>query len=90
MLLVNEAARVNALTADDETERKIRVLIMDSDYQTYYHPSIQVFYGGQAVTYTMESPELDKGSLRLDGGEYGISVLSVKRQEGNPVYQGYL
>lgn len=90
MLLVNEAARVNALTADDETERKIRVLIMDSDYQTYYHPSIQVFYGGQAVTYTMESPELDKGSLRLDGGEYGISVLSVKRQEGNPVYQGVL
>lgn len=89
-LLARGAARANALTADGETERKIRVLIMDSEYQSYYHPSVEVFCGGQAVTYTMGSPELDNGRIKLDGGEYGISVLSVTRQEGNPVYQGYL
>ena len=89
-LLAREAARANALKTENGTERKIRVLIMDSEYRTYYHPSVEVFYGGQAVTYTVESPELRNGRIRLDGGEYGISVLSVTRQEGNPVYRGCL
>ena len=105
-ILVREALKVNAeaKVSTEETDTvkddidfakensgdKIRVLIMDSDYNTYFHPVVEVFWGGQAVTYTKDSPDLQTGSLRLDAGENGILVMSVLRQEGSPVYPGTL
>lgn len=68
----------------------IRVLLTDTDYQTYEHGSVTVRQNGETTTYTPESTVLAEGPVVLEGGESGIEVTSVSRQEGSPVYQGTL
>ncbi len=68
----------------------IRVLLMDSDYKTYYHPSVTVTANGKTMTFDGNSPELSDGSLVLDGKEDGIQVSSIKRMENPPIYKGTL
>lgn len=68
----------------------IRVLLMDSGYTTYYHPSVTLRMDNQEFTYTADSPELQEGSLVLDGTKTGIQLLSIERQENPPVYSGSL
>ena len=68
----------------------IRVLLMDSGYRTYYHPSVTLQMDNQELTYTADSPELQAGSLVLDSPETGIRLLSIERQENPPVYSGSL
>ncbi|MDC7289721.1 SpoIID/LytB domain-containing protein [Blautia schinkii] len=69
-------------------EPYIRVLLMDTDYQAYEHPSVTVCCGGETTTYTPDSAGLVDGPVVLDGGEAGIEITSISRQEGSPVYQG--
>ncbi|MDO4275771.1 MAG: SpoIID/LytB domain-containing protein [Eubacteriales bacterium] len=66
----------------------IRVLLMDTDYQSYEHSSVTLTVDGDAVTYTPESPELSNGPVEIEGGADGIEITSISRQEGCPVYQG--
>ncbi len=73
-----------------DTDEEIRVLLMDTDYQSYYHPSVSVAYGDSTYTYTPDSPELEKGTLLLRAQPEGIEVLSIERNEGNPIYEGTL
>ena len=68
----------------------IRVLLMDSSYGTYYHPSVTVEICGETSAYDVDSPELADGPVILDGGEEGICISSIKRQKNPPVYQGKL
>lgn len=68
----------------------IRVLLMDSGYRTYYHPSVTLQMDNQELTYTADSPELQAGSLVLDSPETGIRLLSIERRENPPVYSGSL
>lgn len=76
--------------SQDQTEKtQVRVLLMDTEYASYYHPSVSLTIRGKEYTYTSESPELKSGKLLLDAEE-GICVTSVLRQDGNPVYQGSL
>lgn len=74
----------------EEVKETIRVLLMDTDYKSYYHPSVTVAYGGHTDTYTVDSPALSEGSLLIGEQPEGIQVLSIERYEGNPVYQGTL
>lgn len=74
---------------DGETAR-IRVLLMDSGYTTYYHPSVTVVCQGEEVTYTPESPEFSEGPVVLPPQKEGIQVVSIERQEGHPCYSGSL
>lgn len=69
---------------------KIRVLLMDSGYQSYYHSSVTLNLNGADYEYTPDSPELSQGELVLEGGEEGITITSIKRQENPPVYYGTL
>ncbi len=83
-------------TAESGEERpstlsgKIRVLLMDSSYQSYYHSSVTLNLNGVNYEYTPDSPELSQGEFVLDGGEAGITITSIERQESPPVYCGTL
>lgn len=68
----------------------IRVLLMDSNYETYYHPSATVRVNGETMTFDESSPELAEGSLLLAGKEKGIEILSIERAENPPVCKGTL
>lgn len=77
------------LPQGEAEKTQVRVLLMDTEYGSYYHPSVSVDVQGEEYTYTPESPELKSGRLILDAEE-GICVTSISRQDGNPVYQGNL
>lgn len=77
-----------ALTPIPPNEKKIRVLLMDTGYQSYFHSSVTVLYGDTEVTYTPESQELSDSPFLIPEQEGGITVASIERQEGNPVYRG--
>lgn len=71
-------------------QKQIRVLLMDSDYQSYYHSWVALTVNGVDYEYTSDSQELQGQSLILEGGVEGITVTSIKRQEYPPVYYGTL
>ena len=72
------------------TEPFIRVLLMDSSWNSYYHPSVTLQYHGEEHTYTSASSEFENEILHIDGGEEGIAVPSISRTQGTPVYYGIL
>lgn len=74
----------------EKEEPHIRVLLMDSAYETYFHPYVTVVCQGEEITYTPESPELSEQPVVLEAGEEGITVTSIERQEGAPCYSGSL
>lgn len=85
---------VKAEAAVSEEEKKIRVILMDTGYQSYYHPYVTVAVPQgdceEKTTYTPDSPELAETPLLIPEQEGGIKVLSIERQQGNPVYSGSL
>lgn len=74
----------------EEEEPSVRVLLMNSDYSSYVHPAVTVHVEGEEHTYTRESLKGREEPLVLEAGETGIQVISIRRQEGNPVYYGTL
>ena len=73
-----------------EDEKGIRVLLMDSAYQSYYHSLVTVEQGGMVKTYTPDCSELKTGIFLVEGGKEGFSLPSIQRQENPPFYQGNL
>lgn len=72
---------------DVDRDETVRVLIRNTDQQSYYHSAVVLTYQGEERTYTTDSQELKEGSVVLSAEE-GIAVSSVERQEGTPVYRG--
>ena len=68
----------------------IRVLLMTTDYKNYEHSEVSGICNGEDFSYTAESPELGSSPVILDGGETGITLTSIERQCGQPVYYGTL
>ena len=66
----------------------IRVLISDSDFQSYYHSSVTVAYNGREIRYEAEELQKKKTTIRIPAQKDGICIQSLKRQDGAPVYQG--
>ena len=66
----------------------IRVLISDSDFQSYYHSSVTVAYNGREIRYEEEELQKKKTTIRIPAQRDGICIQSLKRQDGAPVYQG--
>ena len=73
-----------------KVEPKIRVLLMDSGYDTYQHTKVSVLIQGKAVSYTAEDLGKPGEIITLDGGDEGITVTSIQRNYGNPTYKGML
>lgn len=74
----------------EKVEPKIRVLLMDSRYDTYQHTKVSVLIQGKAVSYTAEDLGKPGEIITLDGGDEGITVTSIQRNYGNPTYKGML
>ena len=74
----------------EKVEPKIRVLLMDSGYDTYQHTKVSVLIQGKAVSYTAEDLGKPGEIITLDGGDEGITVTSIQRNFGNPTYKGML
>lgn len=68
--------------------RTIRVLLMDSDFQSYYHRQVRFAAGGKEYCFSEETDIME--DMLFEGGEDGITLYSVRRQEGFPVYKGAL
>ena len=66
----------------------IRVLISDSDFQSYYHPMVTVAYNGREIRYEAEELQKQKTTIRIPAQKDGICIQSLKRQDGAPVYHG--
>ena len=73
-----------------QEEPDIRVLLTGTDYRTYEQEQVSVICGGKAFTCTAADSRVQNGPLILDGGEEGITVTSIERQCGNPIYYGKL
>lgn len=68
----------------------VRVLLMDSQYQSYYHPKVTLWWQGQEYVFDAENGTEEELSCVFEGGTQGIKVTSVERTQGNPVYTGKL
>ena len=77
-------------TGNLQEEPDIRVLLTGTDYRTYEQEQVSGICGGKAFTCTAADSRVQDGPLILDGGEEGITVTSIERQCGNPIYYGKL
>ena len=87
----DEKIKSEEVTKNNKAEEpSIRVLLTDSSWQSYYHPSVTIKYKGEEYTYTPDSPELEKEAVVINGENDGIEVLSISRTRGIPLYYGTL
>lgn len=73
-----------------QEEPRIRVLLMDTGYTSYYHPSVSLVCDGQEKVYGPDSLETGAPPVTITPREDGIQITSIQRQSGNPVYAGSL
>lgn len=71
-----------------QNAKKIRVLLMDDHYESYYHSAVAVQYDGKEEAYTLESKAFEEGPVVIECDGNGIVITSLTRQQGNPTYQG--
>ena len=72
---------------DENKEIRIRVLLTDTGFQNEHHTYVHILSGGLEREWHMG--EL-KEKIIIPEQKNGIQVLSVQRQQGNPVYRGTL
>jgi stage II sporulation protein D len=89
--IVQSAARDLVMTAAisfaGNKPDRIRVVLMDSGYESYYHSSVTLTCQGETVTLTPKSEELQNGSITYTD-EAGITIESITRGGEHPVYFG--
>lgn len=73
-----------------DQDPEIRVILMNSDYSSYEHERVTGICNGKEFDYTVDSPQLEDDNILLKGDEDGITVTSIDRQCGHPVYYGTL
>lgn len=73
----------------EQEEPMIRVLLMDTGYTSYFHPSVSLVFDGQEMSYGPDSMETGE-ELKITPKEGGLQITSIQRQSGNPVYEGSL
>lgn len=86
ILLLDTAYAMNT----EKEEPLIRVLIMDSGYQSYYHQSVSLTWQGQEYVFGGETCGEEALSCTFEGGTEGIQISSVQREQGTPIYRGSL
>lgn len=86
ILLLDTAYAMNT----EKEEPLIRVLIMDSGYQSYYHQSVSLTWQGQEYVFDGETCGEEELSCMFEGGTEGIEISSVQREQGTPIYRGSL
>lgn len=75
---------------EKKEEPMIRVLLMDTGYTSYFHPSVSLVYDGQEMSYGPDCMETGAEPVKITPKKGGVQVVSIQRQNGNPVYEGSL
>lgn len=66
---------------------KIKVLLMDSGYHTYFHPEVSLQCAGKEYFFT-EADDFPETFTAEFSSPEGVLVSSIQRECGNPVYKG--
>ena len=91
-----KAGNGGSVTEESDTEDgmkeagNIRVLLMTTDYQSYFHPRVTVLRDGKEIVCSFENMAASEEPVVIPAHENGIQLTSIQRQCGNPVYQGSL
>ena len=75
-------------TQQESPDPEIRVLLMDSDYQSYYHDSVTVCVDGVQRVYQAENQKEQTFPVILEAQKGEIQIPSIKRQDNPPSYKG--
>ena len=75
-------------TQQEPSDPEIRVLLMDSDYQSYYHASVTVCVDGVQMVYKAEDQKQQTFPVILEALKGEIQIPSIKRQDNPPSYKG--
>ena len=73
------------VTEEKAHEIRIRVLITDTGFQNQYHQNVKLTAGEEEYEWRAEDL---KETVRIPEQKNGIRLLSIERQQGNPVYRG--
>ena len=73
------------VTEEKPHEIRIRVLITDTGFQNQYHQNVKLTAGEKEYEWSAEDL---KETVRIPEQKNGIRLLSIERQQGNPVYRG--
>lgn len=82
-----EKDKPQELSEKSVEEKKIRVLLMDSGYETYFHPEVILECAGKQYVFQMDDEFFGQSATEFFS-EDGVLISSIQRQCGNPVYQG--
>ena len=91
-----KAGNGGSVTEESDTEDgmkeagNIRVLLMTTDYQSYFHPRVTALRDGKEIVCSFENMAASEEPVVIPAHENGIQLTSIQRQCGNPVYQGSL
>ena len=92
-ILLMVSGRIPAMpvmAAEGQGPVMVRVLLTDTDFHSVYHPSVTVFYDEKEYTWTEEQLKKTGETIHIPEQKEGIQILSIERQQGNPVYRGTL
>lgn len=87
---VEQKAQIPKERKQEIQKESVRVLLMDSQYQSYYHPKVTLWWEGQEYVFDAENGTEEDLCCVFEGGAQGIKVTSIERSQGNPVYTGNL
>ena len=87
---VNESSVTEKSITETGSEEagNIRVLLMTTDYQSYFHPQVTALRDGKEIICDFESMSVSEEPMVIPAHKNGIQLTSLERQCGNPVYQG--
>ena len=87
---VNESSVTEKSITETGSEEagNIRVLLMTTDYQSYFHPQVTALRDGKEIICNFESMSVSEEPMVIPAHKNGIQLTSLERQCGNPVYQG--
>ena len=90
LMTSDESSVMPVMASEGQEPVMVRVLLTDTDFRSVYHPSVTVFYNEKEYTWTEEQLKKTGETIHIPEQKEGIQVLSIERQQGNPVYRGTL
>lgn len=90
LMVSGEVSAIPVRASEEQEPVMIRVLLTDTDFYSVYHPSVTVSYNEKEYTWTEEQLRKTGETIHIPEQKEGIQILSIERQQGNPVYRGTL
>ena len=92
VVLLNKMCVYGSIAAGEmkehRSEPEIRVVLTDSDFQSVYHDSVTISLDEEETVYEAKILHGRREIISIPEQENGISIPSINRQCGMPVYSG--